>query len=295
MRQAITIFAAILLLSSVSAEAQFFEGPFTWSQGEQIKFLKSGNDFVCVLTRVTGHFQGGGEQVLLSLEQSGVANAAGEASTWILGGSSLQKGVSAAAYCFRKDKFLSSGTARWNSERFATNAKSGASCVTSSTEAWWGDAATYLSGMTGNFAGGGESIRIDQSSAGFTPSLLVAKSCQPFLGGYAQAFFSGTPHTGTVAQFWGPSGKGAASVAGEYTVSATSLNPSKVSSIRMAPVSEAMCYFTRIGGKFRGGGEYVEIVPETNRQGLTVWVLRAQSLQSDGVSAGARCYRRIQQ
>src|SRR4051794_38117767 len=76
------------------------------------------------------------------------------------------------------------------------------------------------------------------------------------------------------------------------TVFASSLNQSKVTAVQMAPVDEAMCYFTKLGGKFRGGGEFAEITPEFNSQGIKVWVLRAQSLQPDGVTGSARCYRR---
>jgi hypothetical protein len=279
----------VVVMSAFAAEAQFFEGPFGWTQGQSLTILKPGEQYVCVLTRVTGHFQGEGERVQLELEP-GSANT----TVWTMSGTSLQKGVSAQAYCFRKDHFLSSGSARWISEKFERFATAGSKCATATAQTWWGDAATFLTGMSGNFAGGGESVSVQQSSNGFTPSVLTAKSCQPFVRGFAYSFFAGQPHSGSVAQFWGPNGKGSAAVAGEYAAFASSLNQTKVMSVQMAPVNEAMCYFTRLGGKFRGGGEFAEIVPQVNAQGVTVWTLRVQSLQPDGVWANARCYRRQQ-
>jgi hypothetical protein len=238
-----------------------------------------------VLTRITGHFQGGGERVILSWDGT----------TWSLAGASLQQGVSGQATCFKKDLFLASGSSRWNSPTFAPTGVSGKKCVKPTSTTWWGDAGTFLTGLTGNFAGGGEAVSVNQSSGGFTPSVLTVQSCQPFVGGYAHAFFAGQPSSGKVAQFWGPNGKGPAAVAGEYTVFASSLNQSKVTAVQMAPVDEAMCYFTKLGGKFRGGGEFAEITPDFNSQGIKVWVLRVQSLQSDGMTGSARCFRRNQQ
>jgi hypothetical protein len=282
----LAVVAALAGLSAASPPAvPFFEGPFFWSQGQPMKFLRSGNDFVCVLTRVSGKFQGSGERVQLSLEQSG----------WHLGGSSLQHGVGGASYCFRKDQFVSQGTARWNSGNMSRIANSGSQCATGVAETWFGDAATFVSGISGNLAGGGEQVSITQASSGFTPSVLTVKSCQPYVAGFANSFFVGSPNSGKIAQFWGPNGIGSAAAAGEYTVKATSLNQNPVTTVQMAPVAEAMCYLTRVGGKFRGGGEWVEISPQTNAQGVAVWTLRAGSGQADGVWGSSRCYRRVQQ
>ena len=58
----------------------------TWAQGEApIKLIRQDEGF-CALTSVTGHFEGGGEQVRVYLDADGY---------WYLGGKSAQQSVSA--------------------------------------------------------------------------------------------------------------------------------------------------------------------------------------------------------
>jgi hypothetical protein len=58
----------------------------------------------------------------------------------------------------------------------------------------------------------------------------------------------------------------------------------------MAPSDRAMCAFSRIQGKFFGGGEWIQIFEENGH-----WVLRSsKGTASNFVGASARCFARNQ-
>ena len=275
-------FLTILATASIATPlmASAFKGPYVWNQGDPPRRLEPVSRYVCVLTGVSGHFQGGGEKVLLRAQEGG------EDPHWILEGASQQKGVRATAVCYSKGAFLTEGTDRAHSTSIG-RAVPGSGCRTANVPVAFPNAASYISGMSGNFAGGGEMITINHRP--HLISILNVSSCQPFLAGFAQYFRAGSRDTTRRGFFWGPNNtRAAVHVAGEYAA-ASSQGPAMV---RMAPVENAMCYFTRLGGKFRGGGEAAEIVPESNSLGMKVWTLRVRSLQAQphGVFASARCY-----
>jgi hypothetical protein len=64
----------------------------TWHQGEPPVRLIHHEDGFCALTRITGHFQGGGERVQVYIGPDGY---------WYLGGNSMQEGVSAQCIVVR--------------------------------------------------------------------------------------------------------------------------------------------------------------------------------------------------
>ena len=255
-------------------------GPFDWRQGEAAKTLLSSTDHVCVLTKVAGNFRGGGESVLLSNTDD----------KWHLSGTSKQDGVSATAYCFNHKSFAGDGADYWNSEQFQVSSPE-RKCNAKGQETWWGDAATYLAGVSGEFEGGGESIDVNQSSEGFVPSVLSVQSCRKTrqMKGTAYAFFVGKAHAGHSGRFWGPNGVGSANFAGEYQVVSKGN-----ATVEMAPVEQAMCYFTQIRGGFFGSGEFAKIEPAKNNKGQYVWMLSSQAKNGGGVYAKARCFRRDQ-
>ena len=57
----------------------------------------------------------------------------------------------------------------------------------------------------------------------------------------------------------------------------------------MAPKNSAICYFTKIQGMFRGGGEFAEVTTDLDAYGTERWVLRTGS-QQNGITASARCF-----
>jgi hypothetical protein len=64
--------------------------------------------------------------------------------------------------------------------------------------------------------------------------------------------------------------------------------------VNMAPSEAAMCYFTHLQGRFNGGGEFAEIVPIIDSNGVERWRLRTKAMGNSTVWAGSRCYLRDQ-
>jgi hypothetical protein len=69
-------------------------GPFDWSQGQAPKNTGLAvASLACGLTRVTGHFEGAGESLLIT------SNPTDPNATWMLQGTSQQQGVAGSAMC----------------------------------------------------------------------------------------------------------------------------------------------------------------------------------------------------
>jgi len=280
-----------VLLFSVSAEAldpSWVSGPYSWSQGQGHKKMEAVSTHVCVLTKVSGDFDGGGEEVK-TYQANGF---------WYLGGKSQQSGVGGQSYCFARDKFLANGSARWTSDDgIWKSVKSGSKCYSGQGDAWWGDATTMLNGISGKLRGSGDRALVNQSNGAFTPSVLRVETCKVgsdssggSLKAYAHSFFAGTPSSGHLAKYWG----------GEYVADSGQhcVNDYGDHEVAMAPVNDAMCHFTYIGGggNWDGGAEYVQIYPK-QEAGIERWFLRAHSGycgNSRRTIVHARCYKRDQ-
>jgi hypothetical protein len=255
----------------------------------------SSSDSFCYLRYVTGHFVGDGEQVQVYAD-SGL---------WYIGGTSSQDGLAAGMNCIPYYAFtpepggvddligsaglLNTGPTDGGGCGFNLF---GLDCTLSpgfGTNAWQGDAAIMVSGMTGQFDGGGEHVDALQSDDPWAYNqLFVAAQSPNGVGGWSEMLFVGVPQSGFKPAFYGPtSGIGDALNAGEYSVSASSSNPS--ARVIMAPTSQAFCYFTGIGGAFAGGGESVDI-DTVMSGGVEYWSLNATSQQANGTYANARCY-----
>jgi hypothetical protein len=157
---------------------------------------------------------------------------------------------------------------------------------------WQGDAALTLSGITGEFLGGGEWDEIDQATSPIAFNTFTVRA-QSFngVGGWAQGLFVGVPQSGFNPSFFGPNaGPATAANAGTYEADAGTGNfmtPSMTTV--MAPTSKAICYLSKIGGAFAGGGESIQI-GTTQMEGSEFWTLTVKSQQQNGTTAQARCY-----
>lgn len=265
-----------------------------WTQGQPPVQLIGEAEGACFLTRVSGSFRGGGEQVRVYTDKG----------SWWLGGSSKQDGVGGTAHCLRWNEFtfLGGGDVRWASGEFSTSMEAESCSVLPFIDfpppylpanTWWGDAGTYVSGVQGRFDGGGEYVRIAQSAQGSDPSQVGAgtKVCGNSVTGYARSIFVGRPQTGTLAKFHGPGTIWPATMpaAHEYAVSSAK-GPAQ---LQLPSADQSVCYFTHVGGKLRGGGEFVELAIDGARN----WRLTAQHKGGgapDGVFARARCYALLQ-
>jgi hypothetical protein len=156
------------------------------------------------------------------------------------------------------------------------------SCDSQTTAtAWWGDAATILRWWPGpgSTNGSGENAQVGQSNDPFAPSSIHAADCYHdgvgrHILGRAVSLFVGTPGSGQLATFTG----GDFWVQGDFTVDLGVYS------------DEAICYFTKIFGKFRGAGEQVRLnqIADGSR---FMWQARSkQGGSGSGVKGQGKCF-----
>lgn len=282
--------AVTLPTAPAAADTPFVTAGYSWQQGQGAVRMQPTSTYVCVLTRIGGHFQGGGEAV--HVYQS--------AGWWYLGGHSQQQGVNGAARCFQQSAFTSVyGTAHWLSADQGLTVTTVDGCNYGSAPTWWGDAATIMTGFRGNFAGGAEAVTVTQSLNGFASSQVATGGCQDdsLYQIWSYSYFVGRPHAGNLATFLPASLDGFFKNPGTAATvpEATSAAQNGDGTVRiMARTDWAMCYLTDVHGKLRSADDYVEIVPYDLGDGITAWALHTHSGTSDGISAKARCYARNQ-
>lgn len=277
-----TLASALCAGQAAAVDPNWAVGPYSWSQyGSTVQMMPT-STHVCVLTRVAGDFDGGGEQV--KVYQYG--------GYWFMGGGSQQSGVGGQAWCFAKNAFVANGSARWNSDDASVWASSGSGCYSGQHNGmWWGDATTFLNGIGGKLRSSGDRAQAIQSNGAYTPSALRVDACSSgYLIAFGMSFFAGAPQSGALAKYWG----------GIYTVDSSyaCANDYGVYEVEMAPVNDAMCHFTSIGGggNWDGGAEAVTIYPKI-AGGIERWYMQAHSGYcgtSRKTVAQARCYRRDQ-
>jgi PAN domain len=249
-------------------------GPYSLKQklGEMKIPLDPSSTHMCVLTRVSGKFMGGGEKVRVFV---------GNDKRWYLEvDNHSSQGVAGTAFCFWKGGFVAGGANRQISHIFEAREKQAVK-----TED--GSAATVLAGVNGHLRGGGEHARIVQADHLLGRSELRVGSAAGFLKAWAYSFFAGSVDFSEREQakfFNGPQG--------EFKLDHVNIVSPR--SVDMAPTADAMCYFTRLQGRFNGMGEWAEIVPFIDSNGVERWRLRAQAQGDSEVFAAARCYLRKQ-
>lgn len=271
---------AVAVVAALAPAPARADQAFRWLQGQPSVPMAPAAAFHCYLTRVGGKFRGYGEQVRIRVVDR----------VWRLEGNSRQEGVNAIARCFARATIkVPAGAVRSSgTEVSATADNDGAGCVdTAPRRAGPPGAAANITLVTGALRGGGEHVSVDQMPGAAGAPGLIVHSCQKELAVGVHSLFFGKPGGGSAARFIGPNGIGTASRAGEYI---SVLNRD----VPLAPIGEAICYFSVIGGEFNGGGESVTIAPGADAHGVRRWMLRARHRSGTGVWAKARCYARDQ-
>ena len=253
-------------------------GPYPWDQTMARRKMASVAGNVCVLTRLTGKFEGMGEAIKVT----------NEGTNWYLEGFSKQRDLAAEAYCFPRDGFKSVDSNTRVSSQYELSA---GGCVTEQREMYASDAFAFLSGIQGALHGGAEFAAVFQALSTDTLSTLEARSCN---GGGLTAFahnFRAGSRTERLAKFWSGQRIGDANdPETEFQVGDGAPSNRAV----MLNTNSGICAFTRIQGEFAGGGEWVEIRPEKIGD-YEYWVLRSsRGAGSKFVHARARCFHREQ-
>jgi hypothetical protein len=138
---------------------------------------------------------------------------------------------------------------------------------TSTTSMWWGDAITFLSEVTGEFEGDGESVHVSQSANVTTPSRLNARTgaetyfAMTYISVLGRSWFIGNPSNQWLVKLYGFTNgawvRGNVSNAGtwQFTVGESG----GFSSYWLAPFDSAVCYLTRVGGDLNSSSDKVNI------------------------------------
>lgn len=270
---------------------------FRWESGQGDQVMKPTATHVCFLSRLQGNMTVVSTVLVhdspTDLVPSGRLSSE-RGTHWKLAG--LGAGLLAHAICVPQSRFFTNaGGVRWLSERFAAMAVTGANGCTaqSSKDTWWGDATTFLSGVSGTFEGNGEIASISFGT-GMTPSSVSARTnhCQSQIQATAYSYFVGipgwnrTPRLVCNGECTGQNG--------EYRVSAAN---GAIDSVPMAESTHAVCYFTRISGEFNSSLDRVRIYPSPPDQynNPERWILEARATAGASASARARCVAYNQQ
>jgi hypothetical protein len=125
-------------------------GEFSWSQGQPSVVIGKGPGMACFLTSISGHFQGAGEIVNVTVDQTD--------NMWKLGGASSQAGVAATARCVLASGIGIFGQGQGNPPRTLPGPGPGPGANVGQI--------CGLSRMTGHFEGGGENIVLSPTGTG---------------------------------------------------------------------------------------------------------------------------------
>ncbi len=255
---------------------------YSWNSSLPTRQMEPVSTHVCALAGISGKFRGTGE----------AARVFNDGKNWFIGGSSLQNGVWVEAHCFVRAAFSSpNGFTQISSVLSATGAgwvsESGRHfCVRGERKMLSGDAFTFIESLTGDMQGFGESVEILTSPSVNTRSYLVATSCVNDLTGTAVTFRAGDSSHNAVFL----NTKGTRLEASDLPDFVASGNMT----VEMAPAAKSLCAFTKISGKFSGGGEAVRIFLGTGADGKQHWMLSSKAGAGTSALAQARCFARDQ-
>jgi hypothetical protein len=190
--------------------------------------------------------------------------------------------------CVRHNNFLTdAGGVRWLSSSFWVGVDTNpALWSTDDSDMWWGSAASFVGGISGEFNGGGEHVKVFQSTSGTKPSILQATTEASELDGIGYSYFVGVPQSGKLVKLFGYRNgswlRGNALSTGtfEFNVGTTA----GYSSYWLPPRDKAFCYITNVSGNFDGGGERLQITVNGGQ-----WFVSAQSAGGKYVAGSVRC------
>ena len=226
----------------------------------------------CYMTRLEGPTSGTDTWAALERETAGF---------WYLIGTS-----GATVTCVKLSWFQAPGSARmmmspvggnWGTVRVTG---SSSNIVTGQKDLWWGDAVSYVAGLDGGLRHAYSNVSVHQGLTGSTPGRVSVAAASGTLIGTAASLFVGTPGAGIKAAFVG------SPVSFIHTASTWK-------TVLMAKTSEAICFFTSIGGNLKGPNDVLKINTKMSG-GNEVWALEAKAGSGGEIRVEARCMARNQ-
>jgi hypothetical protein len=240
------------LMRTAQSQAEIFRVIADPGSGGELFRLPTNNK-ICYLTRVSGNMGNGAAIVVEPLFSAGVF-AGWQLDVW----RATLNSLGAEMTCIPAALFSGNpGFIVVFSPQFHATAENLCFSTSSEINMWDGTAVSAISGVYGNFEGGGEYAQIIPPSTPAGATKLKAKSEQ--CGGaiaYGHSIFAGVlgqPMTRSV--MFSASSKGTRRV-------------------RMTPTSTTFCYLTKVSGNLDGGEERIRIFPEIDAtSGIEFWVL----------------------
>ena len=250
------------------------------------RYAASQNLYMCVLSRVGGDFTNYGVNHSCTIDYT-------DYDFW-----TIYQGDNndARAICTNWNNFLipSGGNRQFSEDAEAI--ASGYQDDTDDTAVWKGDAATFITGVTGEMQSNNTYVQILQATTVGARSTLRASSDEPGpltdfseLVGSAHAYFAGVPQAQLVkligAHSTTPGLFVRADVNSSHKMEFSVSSASGFSAVSMSHQNSGICGFTRIAGNFDGAEERVRIEPTSDNR----WRLGAWSHDGKTVYARARC------
>jgi hypothetical protein len=246
------------------------------------KKLSSLSTHFCWVTKFSGNFNG---QQPDNWGDTGQGLKQRPDGFWWLENNAYSGGGNVEARCVPKSCFHGDGVndqVSFSVHNISAIATADGECdADTNNTAWWGDAATMLHFWPGpgNTNGSGENVQVIQSTNAFTSSGIQAADCYHdglgrFITGRATSLFVGTPNSGQLALFTGAQ----FSTWGDNTLNLGVFT------------DEAICYFTKVYGKFRGAGESVRIYQVASGSRFLWYAKSAQGGSGEGVKGSGRCF-----
>jgi hypothetical protein len=243
--------------------------------------LKPVSTHFCWLSKMSGNFDGSNGAI-----PGGAFVFPQNDGNWHLQSPNDIAATAAEARCVALSCFTADGVNDQVMTTATTNLSAIASCTSNVCDrrtqtAWGGNAATVLNTflISTNTTGANEYADVATATDPISPSIITAQDCTNdgvnFLQAGATSLFVGTPGQVSMAQF-----------TGEFSISGTATADLGVFA------SSAFCYFTHIGGKFRGSGEYVRLVQKPlGPNNSKLWYAEShQGSSGREINASGRCF-----
>ncbi|TXD35281.1 hypothetical protein FRC96_11435 [Lujinxingia vulgaris] len=231
----------------------------------------------CVLTGLGGRFAGGGEGVFL---EAGTFHSSQH--HWILHTYSQHDDPSQPIYsqysCVRRDRFIGHDHSLWFTHGNLT-------LVDTRTRGdrieYHGDLSNLvaLSGIRGRLAGLGEGAEVHMPVDRLDWRIVASSQQGPLQASFMEFGLSST-YTGMHQLYHDPT-----TYMDVFTAHANPYGSSRPHvQTRMAPLNDALCYLTEVGGQFDGGAERIWM---SKSEGF--WMLNARAAAGKEVKASASC------
>ena len=243
-----TVLLPALLYSTFTSQSALAAQVFTWNQGNNPTPMIRERSGACFLTSIQGKFEGDKEKVQLYRENG----------QWFLYGSSDQFGISAEATCVQWNELVGTTPAVYGP--YTLNQNQGTFRYLDGFNE--SDSICFLGSVSGKFSGNGENVEVTTNPS--TREWKLNVDSQQFgVAASAYCIPSSLNFTKLTNQFdW-------------------------AQDILRVPLgySNAVCFLTRMTGKFQGDKEKVRVYTDFGD-----WYLGGSSNQW-GVGASARCFR----